>query len=112
MKRGEIWWTDLPEPVGSMPGYRRPVLIVQADSFTDSLIRTAIVVVLTSNLHLANAPGNVLLPNRSTGLTKDCVVNVTQLLTVDKSLFTERIGRLNNRYVTLVEEGLRLALDL
>lgn len=112
MQRGEIWWANLPEPVGSMPGYRRPVLIVQADSFTESLIRTVIVVAVTSNLRLANTPGNVFLSSRATGLSKDSVANVTQLLTVDKSLLVERIGNLSSRYMNLVEHGLKMALDL
>ena len=80
--------------VGSMPGYRRPVLIVQADNFNRSRIQTVLVVVLTSNLRLASAPGNVLLPARATGLSKDSVANVSQVITVDKSLLTEEVSQL------------------
>jgi mRNA interferase MazF len=83
--RGEIWWADLPNPVGSEPGDRRPVLIIQDDTFTQSLIRTAIVVIITSNIELANAPGNVLLPRNTTGLSRDSAANVSQIFTVDKA---------------------------
>jgi mRNA interferase MazF len=77
LQRGQIWWADLPEPRRSEPGYRRPVLVVQADSFNRSLIQTAIVAALTGNLELADVPGNVLLPARSTGLPRDSVANVS-----------------------------------
>ena len=84
MKRGEIWWADLPDPVASEPGYRRPLLIIQVDEFNRSAINTVVAVVLTSNLNLAGAPGNLLLKSTQTGLPKDSVVNVSQVLTVDK----------------------------
>ncbi len=71
MYRGEIWWAQLPDPIGSEPGYRRPVLIIQDDTFTQSRIRTVIVVIITSNIELANAPGNVFLPREATGLPRD-----------------------------------------
>ena len=89
MQRGEVWWTSLPDPIGSAPGYRRPVLIVQADTFNRSRINTVIAVVLTSNLRLAVAPGNVRLSARDTALPKDSVANVSQVITVDKSLLTD-----------------------
>jgi mRNA interferase MazF len=92
--RGEIWWAQLPDPIGSEPGYRRTVLIIQDDTFTQSRIRTVIVVIITSNIELANAPGNVLLPRESTGLPRDSVANVSQIFTVDKAFLTERIGTL------------------
>jgi mRNA interferase MazF len=94
IQRGEIWWADLPEPRRSEPGYRRPVLVVQADSFNLSRIQTAIVAAITSNVELADAPGNVLLPVRSAGLASDSVVNVSQLLTLDRSFPTEHAGTL------------------
>jgi mRNA interferase MazF len=95
MRRGEIWWTDLPESTGSAPGFRRPVLIVQADEFNRSNIRTFIAAVITSNISLADAPGNVTLSKRSTGLNKESVANVSQTITLDKSFLTKRVGRLS-----------------
>ena len=112
IRRGEIWWADLAEPRRSEPGYRRPVLVVQADSFNRSRIQTAVVAVITGNLELADAPGNLLLPARSTGLPRDSVVNVSQLLTLDRSFFTEHAGTLLPRLQRLVDEGLRLVLQL
>jgi mRNA interferase MazF len=110
--RGEIWWAQLPDPVGSEPGYRRPVLIIQDDTFTQSRIRTVIVVIITSNIELANAPGNVLLPRDATGLSRDSVVNVSQVLTVDKAFLTERIGSLAVRLQAEVDDGLRAVMYL
>jgi|SRR5579871_2203344 len=110
--RGQIWWADLPEPRRSEPGYRRPVLIIQADSFNQSQIQTAIVAAITSNLDLAEAPGNVMLPARSTGLGRDSVVNVSQLLTLDHSFLTQHVGTLPPRFQRAVDEGLRLVLQL
>jgi len=112
VKRGEIWWASLPEPRSSEPGFRRPVLIVQGNAFTDSRIRTVIVVVITSNLHLANAPGNILLRRRESKLAKDSVVNVSQVLTINKSFLTERAGRVSPRKAAEVDAGLRLVLSL
>lgn len=112
IRRGEIWWANVPEPRRSEPGYRRPVLVVQADSFNSSRIQTVIVAVLTSNLQLADAPGNVLMPARSTGLSRDSVLNVSQLLTLDRSFLTEHIGALSPRLRGAVDEGLRLVLQL
>jgi mRNA interferase MazF len=110
--RGEIWWADLPQPRGSEPGYRRPVLVVQADSFNLSRIQTAIVAAISSNVELAGAPGNVLLPARSAGLTRDSVVNVSQLLTLDRGFLTEYAGTLPPRLQRSVDEGLRTVLQL
>ena len=112
MYRGEIWWASLPNPVGSEPGYRRPVLIVQDDVFTQSLISTVIVVIITSNIQLVEAPGNVFLPNDTTGLPKDSVANVSQVFTVDKQFLVERIGMLPESLQEEVDEGLRMVLYL
>ncbi|BAY17885.1 putative PemK-like protein [Anabaenopsis circularis NIES-21] len=112
MYRGEIWWANLPEPVGSEPGYRRPVLIIQDDTFNQSRISTVIVAVITSNLQLAEAPGNVLLRREASGLPKDSVVNVSQLLTIDKSFLVERVGALPDSLQEEVDEGLRIILYL
>lgn len=112
MYRGEIWWADLPDPVGSEPGYRRPVLIIQDDTFTQSRLRTVIVVIVTSNIELANAPGNVLLFRDATVLSRDSVANVSQIFTVDKAFLTERIGSLPASLQDDVDEGLRTVLYL
>ncbi|MFQ5434000.1 MAG: type II toxin-antitoxin system PemK/MazF family toxin [Anaerolineae bacterium] len=84
INQGDIWWAELPSPRGSEPGYRRPVIIVQQNPINYSQINTVICVPLTSNLRLANAPGNVLMPSIQTGLPKDSVANVSQVLTLDK----------------------------
>lgn len=110
--RGEIWWAELPEPAGSGPGYRRPVVVMQSDQFNRSRINTVIVVVVTSNTNLANAPGNVLLPKAHTSLPQDSVANVSQLLAIDKMFLTERVSTLPTRYIQRIEDGIRLVLAL
>jgi len=112
MRRGEIWWASLPEPKGSEPGYSRPVLIIQADPFTVSRIRTVIVVMITRNLALADAPGNVLLPRKPSLLPHDSVANVSQVFTIDKSFLKEKVGDLPKALLPKVEAGLRLVLSL
>jgi mRNA interferase MazF len=112
MWRGEIWWVSLPEPTGSEPGYRRPVLILQSDDFNRSRIQTIMGAVLTSNLRLAQAPGNVQIRAEETGLPKDSVVNVSQIIMVDRAFLTEKVGTLNEHIMREVEHGIRLALDL
>jgi mRNA interferase MazF len=110
--RGEIWWANLPNPIGSEPGYRRPVLVVQDDIFTQSRISTVIVVIITSNMALAEAPGNVFLPCSVTSLPKDSVANVSQVFTVDKIFLVERIGMLPEHLQEKVDDGLRTILYL
>jgi len=110
--RGEIWWASLPEPVASEPGYRRPLLVVQADSFNRSRIQTVLGVVLTTNLALENAPGNVVLPQETTGLPRDSVANVSQVVTADRRFLTEKVSVLSAGLLAEVEEGLLLVLDL
>jgi len=110
--RGEIWWADLPDPRGSEPGFRRPVLVIQANSFNRSRIQTVIVAVISSNLRLADAPGNVLVSAHASGLARDSVVNVSQLITLDRSFLTEAIGRISERVMSEVVAGLRLVLEL
>ncbi len=112
MYRGEIWWANLPDPVGSEPGYRRPVLVIQDDTFTQSQISTVIVVIITSNIRLAEAPGNVLLPRGVSGLSRDSVVNVSQIFTIDKTFLAERIGSLPDYLQEEIDEGLRTVLYL
>ena len=112
MERGTVWWAELPQPVASEPGFRRPVIIVQANSFNRSRIKTIMVVVVTSNLKLADAPGNVSLPAASTGLPKDSVANVSQVITIDKSFLVEECGRVTSSLMKAIDEGLRLSLSL
>jgi len=110
--RGEIWWTDLAEPRGSEPGFRHPILVLQADAFNRSRIRTVVGVVVSSNMRLLEAPGNVLLPANQVGLPKDSVANVTQLVTVDRDYLEERAGKVPSKTLARVDAGLRLVLDL
>ena len=112
MERGEIWWAELPDPTASEPGFRRPVVIVQGNAFNRSRIRTVIAVVLTSNLRLAEAPGNVMVPASDSGLPKDSVANVSQVITVDRTFLTERCGRLRAHSIKSIDDGLRLVLSL
>jgi mRNA interferase MazF len=108
--QGDVCWADLAEPVGSGPGFRRPVLIVQGDALNRSRVATVVCVPLTSNLKWAEAPGNVLLPGRSTGLSKDSVANISQIVTLDRGLLTERVGRISKKQLELVFVGLDLVL--
>jgi len=112
IQRGEVWWADLDEPAGSEPGYRRPVLIVQANAFNRSRLQTTIAVVLTSNVRLLDAPGNVLVPKGASGLPKDSVANVSQVVTLDRDFLTERTGKLPARLLAAIDAGLKLVLDL
>jgi mRNA interferase MazF len=112
IRRGEIWWASLPDPAGSMPGYRRPVVVVQSNDFNSSGIRTVLAAIVTSNRRFASAPGNVELPTKGTGLDKVSVVNVSQLVAVDKRFLTEKIGRVTSTQMEEIEAGLRLVLAL
>ena len=112
-KKGEIWWADLDEPKGSEPDYRRPVVIVQSDDFNKSIIQTVIVAVITSNLNLAKAPGNIKMgATKSIGLKRESVINVSQVITLDKSYLTEKAGKLSANQRQELNEGLKLVLDL
>jgi mRNA interferase MazF len=112
VRRGEIWWASLPAPRGSVSGYRRPVVVVQADSFNRSSIQTVMVAPITSNVKLASSPGNVMLPRRQSKLRRDSVINVSQVITLDRSFLTERVSRLPARAARALDAGLRLALSL
>ncbi len=112
MQRGEIWWASLPVPQKSEPGYRRPVLVVQSDAFNRSRIRTVVVAAITSNTRLGDAPGNVLLTRRASGLPKPSVVNVSQVLTLDRSMLTEAVRSLPKKEMAAVNNGLRLVMAL
>ena len=110
ISQGEVWWADLPAPMGSSPGFRRPILVVQGDAFNRSALATVVCVPMTSNLRWADAPGNVRLTARSTGLPRDSVANVSQVVTLDRSLLTERVGKLPRQKVDLVLAGLDVVL--
>lgn len=112
MHRGELWWATLDEPREAEPGYRRPVLIVSSNHFNKSKIKTVIVAIITSNLRLAEAPGNFQITKKESGLTKESVVNVSQILTLDKSFLSEKIGKLPAKKLIPLSEGLRLVLSI
>jgi len=112
IQRGEVWWVSLPDPSGSEPGFRRPLIVVQSNSFNRSRIQTVVGVLLSSNMRLLDAPGNVLVAASVAGLPRDSVANVSQVVTVDKSDLTERVGRLPARVMARVGLGLRLVLGL
>ncbi len=110
ISQGDIWWADLPSPAGSGPGFRRPVVVVQGDPLNQSRIGTVICVPLTSNLKWADAPGNVFLPSKTTGLAKDSVANVSQILTIDRELLTDCVGKVSRARVQLILAGLDVVL--
>jgi mRNA interferase MazF len=108
--QAEVWWADLAEPIGSTPGYRRPIVVVQSDPLNQSQIATVVCVALTSNLRWSVAPGNVLLSARHTGLDRDSVANVSQLLTVDKRQLTQRVGKIPKRQLEAIFSGIDLVM--
>jgi mRNA interferase MazF len=110
ISQGEVWWAELPDPVGSGPGFRRPVLIVQGEALNRSQLATVVCVPLTSNLRWATAPGNVLLPAQSTGLPKDSVANVSQIVALDRSVLTELVGRISRQQLEAVLTGITTIL--
>ena len=110
ISQGEIWWADLPAPVGSGPGFRRPVVVVQGDALNRSRLATAVCVPLTGNLQWADAPGNVLLAARTTGLPRDSVANASQVIALDRSLLDERAGKLPGAKLELLLSGLDVVL--
>lgn len=112
MQRGEVWWASLGEPRGSEPGHRRPVLILSSDDFNESRIATVVIATISTNLKLIGAPGNVSISRRDSGLREESVVNVSQILTVNKSGLTERVATLQSRTMARVDDGLRLVLSI
>lgn len=110
ISQGEVWWAELGLPSGSAPGFRRPVVVVQGDAFNRSRVATVVCVPLTSNVAWAGAPGNVLLGAAITGLSKDSVANVSQVVTLDKSVLTERVGKLSRAKVELLLSGIDVVL--
>ena len=112
VQRREVWWANVDEPRGSEPGFRRPVLVIQADAFNRSRLRTVLCLVLTSNTRLLDAPGNVLLRQGESGLPRDSVANVTQVVTLGEDYLSEKTGRIPSRTMAKIDAGLRLVLDL
>ena len=110
--RGQLWWAELSDPVGSGPGFRRPVLVVQADNFNASKISTVVVIAVTSNMRLAEAPGNVSLEKSRSGLSKGSVVNVSQIITIDKAGLSEVIGSIDVLTMKQIDDGIRLVLGV
>lgn len=110
ISQGDVWWADLSPPSGSGPGFRRPLVVVQGNSLNRSRIATVVCVPLTSNLKWANAPGNVLLSARATGLSKESVANVSQIISLDKTLLTNHAGRLSQSKINLVLSGIDVVL--
>lgn len=112
MKRGEVWWAELPNPTGSGPGFKRPVLVVQANAFNASRIATVVVATVTSNLALAEAPGNVRIAKSDSGLPQASVVNVSQLITLDRTILARKVKSLPGGVMAKVDTGLKLVLGL
>ena len=112
MKKGEVWWASLGDPRGSEPGFKRPVIIVSANEFNKSTIKTVIVAVITSNLRLAEAPGNFSVSKKDSGLAKESVVNISQLLTLDKSFLVEKSKKIPELKLIRLNEGLKLVLSI
>jgi len=110
ISQGDVWWADLPAPVGSAPGFRRPVVIIQGDAFNRSRISTVVCVPLTTNTRWADVPGNVLLASHVTNLPQDSVANASQVITLDKELLTEHVGKLTRAKLELVLAGLDAVL--
>jgi len=112
IRRGSICWADLAEPQGSRPAKRRPVLVIQADAFNASRLNTTLAAVITSNTGLAAMPGNVFLPAATSGLPKDSVVNITALVTLNKTDLDTETGHLSPALMSNVDRGLRRVLGL
>jgi mRNA interferase MazF len=110
ISQGDVWWADLADPVASEPGFRRPVVVVQGDAFNRSAIRTVVVVPLTSSTRWATAPGNVRLTARAAGLSRDSVANVSQIVTLDRSVLAERVGKVPLTKLDLVLAGIDTVL--
>ncbi len=112
VKKGDIWWASLEEPRGSEPGFSRPVVIISSNEFNKSKIQTVIVAAITTNIRLADAPGNFQLTKKGSGLNRESVVNISQLLTLDKSFLSKKSGKLNTKQNQLLNYGLQLVLNI
>ncbi len=110
--RGEIWWVDLPETNSSIPAFSRPVIIIQENAFNKSKINTVLCAVITSNINLVNAPGNIFLHRKQSGLKKDSVINVSQIITIDKAFLRDKCGKVSDKILQEINKGLKLILGL
>lgn len=110
VSQGEVWWADLPEPIGSGPGFRRPVVVIQSDAFNRSRIATVVCIPLTTNLRWANVPGNVLLTSQVTNLPQDSVANASLVISIDKEMLIDRVGKLTRAKLELILAGLDAVL--
>jgi mRNA interferase MazF len=112
MTRGEIWWVDYGIPYGSEPGYRRPVIIMQNDFFNNSKIKTTIVLPLSTNLLLADVPGNIFISRRDSKLTKDSVILISQIGIIDKERLIEKVSKINNDIMGKIENSIIFILGI
>ena len=112
IRRGDIWWSNLPELVGSSPGYTRPVLVVQSNRFNESAINTVVIAIISRNTTLVGSEGNVLLTKVQSNLPHDSVVNVSQLFTIDETTLRDHVGTLSEKKMTQVDNGLKKVLGL
>jgi mRNA interferase MazF len=110
VSQGDVIWAEIPAPSGSEAGFRRPIIVVQGEGFNRSAIATVVCVPLTSNLRWADAPGNVLLSKKSTGLGKDSVANVSQILTIDREFLGRRVGKISKLELQSVLAGIDVVL--
>lgn len=112
MTRGEVWWANFGIPFGSEPGFNRPVLVVQADEFNRSSIHTVVIIPFSTNLNLADAPGNVLLTQSESGLSKDSVLVSSLITSIDRERLVEKISKIDRKYFGEIEEGIRIVLGM
>jgi mRNA interferase MazF len=112
MTRGEIWWVDYGIPFGSEPGYRRPVIIMQNDFFNDSKIKTTLAVPLSTNLLLADVPGNIFINRKDSKLTKDSVILISQTGVIDKERLIEKVSKINNDIMGKIENSIMFILGI
>ena len=113
IRKGEVWWASLEDPLGSGPGFRRPVVVIQSNQFNESNIKTVIVAIISSNINLAKAPGDIKIgKSKSVGLSKESVINISQLYTIDKRYLTKRVGKLNTKQIHELNDGLKLVLAI
>jgi mRNA interferase MazF len=112
MIRGDIWWADFGIPFGSEPGFRRPVLIIQSDAFNKSQLNTVVVIPLSTNLVLQDAPGNMLIEREESGLSKDSVIVVSQIYAIDRHRLIEHVSTINRSKLHEVEFGIKMVLGI